>query len=222
MLISSRFSKVKKFLFLHIYKTAGSSVRRALFPYASKSQILIQLINHALIINRSPIRFRRNIYIYHPTALDLINEFGREKYNEFFSFSFSRNPLSQQLSLFKYVREKRQMNQHTDLRKFDFDDFLNWRINYDIDLQSKYTHASGKKLINYIAKYESIDMELKIIANKLGIPQLKLPYSNKSKKLKKEIRISKKTFNKFVDTYYKDYELLNYNVDDLPIEITIN
>ena len=65
-------------------------------------------------------------------------------------------------------------------------------------------------------------MELEIIANKLGIPQLKLPYSNESKKLKKEIRISKKTYNKFVDTYYKDYELLNYNVDDVPIEITIN
>ena len=222
MLVSSRFSKGKKFLFLHIYKTAGSSVRRALFPYASKSQILFQLLNHALIINRSPIRFRKKIYIYHPTALDLINELGRKKYDEFFTFSFSRNPLSQQFSLFKYLREKRQRNQHKDLRKFNFEDFLNWRVNYDVDLQSKYTHASGEKLINYIGKYEFIDKELDIIANKLSIPKLKLPYSNKSKELKKTTIISRKTYDKFVDIYYKDYELLNYDVNDVPLEISIN
>ena len=216
MLISSRFSKSKKFLFLHVYKTAGSSVRRAFYQYASSSQILLQLFNHILKRSKSPITLRRKIYDYHPTAKDIIDEIGFKKYSEYFSFAFSRNPLSHQLSLFRYSRINK------DLKKCKFfDDYLNARIDQNLDLQSEFTHHAGRKLVNYIAKFENLKSELEIISKKLEIPQLTLKHTNKSKNLTNSVILKKETFNKFVSIYDNDYRLLNYSKTEIPNEIII-
>ena len=216
MLLSSRFSKSKKFLFLHVYKTAGSSLRRAFYKYSSSSQILLQLFNHILKRSKSPIILRRKIYNYHPTAKEIINEIGFKKYNEYFSFAFSRNPLSHQLSLFRYSRINK------DLKKYkSFDAYLNARISKYIDLQSEFTHHAGRKLVNYIAKFENLKSELETISNKLEIPQLTLKYTNQSKKLSDSVIIKKETFNKFVSIYDTDYRLLNYSKSEIPNEIII-
>ena len=216
MLISSRFSKSKKFIFLHVYKTAGSTVRRAFLKNSSKSQLIIQLFNHVLKRTKSPISFRRKIYNYHPTAYEIICEMGFKKYNEYFSFAFSRNPLSHQLSLFQYSRLNK------DLKKYKkFDDYLNARIDKYPELQSSFTYNAGRKLVNYIAKYENLKSEMSIIANKLDIPQLILKHVNKSKN-SKSVSLKKNTYDDFVRTYASDYNLLNYDKLDIPQDIIID
>ena len=216
MLISSRFSKSKKFIFLHVYKTAGSSVRRAFLKYSSNSQIIIQFFNHVLKRTKSPISFRRKIYNYHPSAYEIICEMGLKKYNEYFSFAFSRNPLSHQLSLFHYSRL------NNDLKKYKkFDDYLKARIDKYPVLQTSFTHNAGRKLVNYIGKYENLKSEISIIANKLEIPQPILKHVNKSKK-SRSVSLKKNTYDDFLRTYDSDYKLLKYDKLDIPHGIIID
>ena len=216
MLISSRFSISKKFIFLHVYKTAGSSVRRAFFKYSSKSQVIIQLFNHVLKRSKSPISFRRKIYNYHPSANEIICEMGLKKYNEYFSFAFSRNPLSHQLSLFQYSRL------NNDLKKYKkFDDYLKARIDNYVELQTSFTYQTGRKLVNYIAKYENLTSEMAIIADKLEIPQPVIKHINKSKK-SGSVFLKTNTYNDFLRTYDSDYNLLNYDKSEIPEGIIIN
>ncbi len=216
MLISSRFSTSKKFIFLHVYKTAGSTVRRAFLKYSSKSQVIIQLFNHVLKRTKSPISFRRKIYNYHPSANEIIYEMGFKKYNEHFSFAFSRNPLSHQLSLFNYSRLNK------DLKKYKkFDDYLKARIDNYARLQTSFTYHAGRKLVNYIAKYENLKSEIAIIADKLEIPRPILKHVNKSKK-SRSVFLKANTYDEFLKTYDLDYNLLNYDKAEIPKGIIID
>jgi hypothetical protein len=64
-------SKKKKFIFVHVQKTAGTSLRRVLRENASDA---------------------RQWHGRHGHASSGIAEIGRERWDQFFSFGFVRNP----------------------------------------------------------------------------------------------------------------------------------
>ncbi|MDB4409384.1 sulfotransferase family protein [Gammaproteobacteria bacterium] len=86
MLISIK----RKFIFVHIYKNAGSSITNALMPFASNKwqRITSRALKN---FNISP-RFRLQSFPDHIKASELINIMGKEAFETFFSFAIIRNP----------------------------------------------------------------------------------------------------------------------------------
>ncbi len=145
--------------------------------------------------------------IQHLSARELKHIIGN-KYNEYFSFSFVRNPWALVVSLYNYSHISNKPNAdemkkiikrkgYPPLRKFhdkSFDVWLKNRIpgifsnNQKTFFNKKYGNSqlaklcdiNGEILVDFIGRLESIDQDLPYIFDKIGLTLEKVPHRNKS------------------------------------------
>ena len=110
MLISNK----RKFIFVHIYKNAGSSMTNALMPYASNKWQ--RMTSHVLKRFNISLQFDPQPFPSHIKASELINAMGKEAFETFFSFAIIRNPWDWQVSLYKYMLKSFSHHQHALLK----------------------------------------------------------------------------------------------------------
>jgi len=162
----------KKFIFIHIPKTAGLSITVALkqwldFPpyydlkfeskyltVASRSgyKIFRPAINKifplvGLQVNPYNIKWR------HASLFDIAKYVDLNKY---FKFSFVRNPIEREYSLFNYINRTPGHIYHNVIKGFTFKVYLKFRISYSIAdrLQSDYLYNERDELmVNYIGRF---------------------------------------------------------------------
>jgi len=183
MLLSHRY----KFLFVHIAKTGGTSVRGALNRYrwrdpyylpqwiASKMsawtghQVGIKLPRHAKAI----------------TAQEML---PREFYDSLFKFAFVRNPWDLQVSSFHHIRRERphlmkpdETFEHFLKRKLDPDRPWQYHVDTSITPQSDYlVDLSGSLIVDYVGRYENLAADFQHCCNVIGIAPPGLPHKRKA------------------------------------------
>jgi hypothetical protein len=108
----------RKFIFVHIHKTGGTSVERALDPH---------LAWNALILGGSPFGERiQQPYAKkyglnkHSSITEIAAICGRNILDEYFVFSIVRNPLSRLCSMYNFVATS--LGNWAEQQKIDFDD----------------------------------------------------------------------------------------------------
>ncbi|MBA6412293.1 sulfotransferase family 2 domain-containing protein [Parahaliea sp. F7430] len=187
-------SNSKRFIFIHIPKAAGTSIRYALGePEAGRKHL--------------------PWWVY-KTA-------NPNKYNKYYKFSFIRNPVDRLVSGYTYLRNGG--NKQADdmlvanyLRKYkNFESFVEQEIlsgfmtNHHIFRpQSWYLcDWSGDIKVDFLGSYENIDEDFKFVADKLGIKSV-LPHVNKSI-AKLESSFSEDTIGIIEKVYYQDYILID-------------
>ncbi len=153
-----------KYIFIHIPKTAGTSIKKH------------------LVSLRSPLD--------HKSPQDPLDYLGHNKLSYFeckykniegfFKFCFIRNPYERMTSLYKYAKNLLKF----DLSFLEFcqhvrmgEKFINnviWEEHYEP--QSNYISTK----IDFIGKVENINSDFKKICDNLNIPHQELPQINKS------------------------------------------
>lgn len=153
-------------IFVHIPKTAGSSVATALFGRPSS-----HVTAHAYL-EASPRKFRR-----------------------FFKFAFVRNPWDRLVSTYAFLRDG-GMNEidRTWAREHlaayaDFDDFV--RRGLALEAVRSWVHfrpqtdficdGEGKLLMDFVGRYERLDQDFAVVAKRLHRP-VALPVINASRR----------------------------------------
>lgn len=174
-------STKKSFLFLHLYKVAGMSIRDALEPYADKRYVIAQTINHMLIHGKLG-RLKNPLYNFHPRLDDVKNELGAEKFDSLYKFSFVRNPWDWQVSLYHYAMQTPRHGQSDDFKRFEsFDHYIEWRVEHDLHLQSDFLcDENGELLTDYLGHFETLDADFRKVCDHLGL-DCSLPHKNVSK-----------------------------------------
>jgi len=185
----------KKIIFVHIPKTAGISVAKAIFGDVS-------LEGH------------RSIMFYK----NLLNE----DFSEYFTFSVVRNPWDRLYSAFKFlekgginIHDRNAYEQYLEEYK-DFEDFvingLNKKMIYEIMHfipQSEFICSKDGKIdVNYIARFENLKDDISKLSEKINNP-IELDHHNSNKKVSyKEIYTS--DMIKKVEEIYK-MDVINFN-----------
>jgi hypothetical protein len=211
-----------RFLFVHIAKTGGTSVRAALqglrwrdpwywpvflcsrFSHLSGHRLATKLPRHAKIV----------------AARELL---PLEYFNELFKFAFVRNPWDLQVSSFHHIRRERP--QHLGGHQ-DFEGFLRWKLHPErpyqyhldtsIELQTDYLISlHGEVLVDYIGRYENLRADFSEACRHIGIREPALPHQRKADDRAEDYRsyYTADTAELVARHFARDIEILGYGFD---------
>ena len=128
--------------------------------------------------------------LQHLKACQLQEKIGDQVFNDYFKFTFVRNPFSKCLS--EYFWEKTYLNESlnfNDWVKFKLGDLINQSENNIIMMRQKHNleqykfiyDTSDNCLVDFIGRFENLQEDFNIVCDKIGIPRQKLPHKNKTK-----------------------------------------
>lgn len=189
----------QKFIFIHIPKTAGSSISASIFG---------------------------KIISNHHTVRDYILDFTSEDLENYFKFCFVRHPEDRFLSLYGYLKsggtkDNQFKGNVIDLTKIaknsnSVNDFIE-ELKQDIQLRNHHfikpmhffvTNEKGEVFMDFIGRQENFTDDFNFIINKIGL-KIKIKTKNQNKKSKKNILNNNS--KKFIEDFYKnDYEFFGY------------
>ena len=234
MIISHKF----KFIFVHIPKCAGTSIRQEIESYFNKNGMntIEDLISFRVGYNDLPISGTsanwKKIHDYtkdqlrlygelnqHSRFIELESVFAREKINldEYFKFAFCRNPWDRKVSQYFFGRQQAEKGHewaasNKNLQK-PFKDFAsvaeNWGKFRDGQLEWV-LNKEGKLGLDFIGKSENLQQHFNYICERIGLPQMELPHSNKSKHKHYTEYYDEEAKKLFAKNYLKDVEFFNY------------
>lgn len=209
MILSHR----KKFIFIHVYKVAGMSIRSALQPYDDLSSSDFPVYQRFKFELAKRFKFLSGMAIDHIKAKEAKKYLKPEVFDNYYKFTFVRNPWDWQVSLYHFMLQYKDHPQHKLVTQMkSFDEYIEWRINNDMELQSEFIYDyDGTRIIDYVGKFESLQSDFSEILTNLSLAPVQLPYINKSKH-----KYYKEYYNdytkKLIGTAFKkDIELFNYD-----------
>ncbi|MCE7992594.1 MAG: sulfotransferase family protein [Roseivirga sp.] len=212
------------FIFVHIWKNAGTSVRQAISPYVYKVNLRRKISYHGLSKLHLPVNEKLerayNIKSPHLKACEICDLLGQNYYNQFYKFAFARNPYSRLVSQYNHVITRESHKHHGlagDLGSME--EYVKWRINSDKEtFQWQFvTDSNENRIVDFIGKFENLESDLKTLGDNLDLT-LKLPHLNRGKVIK-ETSVEDLFPPKFRDfvkkNYEKDFEYFGYDMDEL-------
>lgn len=183
MLLSHRY----RFLFVHIAKTGGTSVRGALQKYRWRDpyylpQFIASKLS-GLVRHEVGIKLPR-----HCKAITAQEMLPREFYDSLFKFAFVRNPWDLQVSSYHHIKRERPHLLEADE---SFADFLHrkldpqrpWQYHIDTSItpQTDYLiDLHGNLIVDFIGRYESLQTDFNTVCDHIGIPRKVLPHKRKA------------------------------------------
>jgi hypothetical protein len=219
MLLSLKYN----FLFVHIAKTGGTSIRDALWRYKWTDpyrvpQFLCSRLS-ALTGHKIGAKFPR-----HAKLIAAQEMLPREVFERLFKFAFVRNPWDLQVSSYHHIRRERpRLITHVD----SFEAFLRWKFDparppqYHADmsteLQTDYLiDLHGQDLTDFIGRYEFLAEDFEQACRLIGIRCPDLPHARRAADRGKDYRgyYDEATARLVADHYRSDIERFGYRFDD--------
>ena len=183
MLLSRR----HQFLFVHIAKTGGTSVRSVLQRYRWRDPYYLpqwiaskmsRATGHSL-----GIKLPR-----HCKAITAQEMLPREVFEGLFEFAFVRNPWDLQVSSYHHIKRERPQLLQGDESFADFlhrklDPELPWQyhISTSITPQLHYlVDLNGEQIVDYVGRYESLQTDFDKCCERIGLPKQSLPHRRRA------------------------------------------
>lgn len=156
-----------KFIFVHIPKTAGTSIQKWIHDGTNTNVDTNIQWNGNSVINT------------HKTAQEYIDELG-DKFYKHYSFSIIRNPWERMFSFYRYIIQFHGVTVNT------FEEFLFKPHNWTPTIMQQQTDfcndSAGNQLVNFVGRFETLQTDIEIIGRNIHLPALELTHENVSKK----------------------------------------
>lgn len=188
----------REVIFIHITKSAGTSIALSLFGALP----------------------------YHYTAWQYRVIFGRKAFNRYFKFTFVRNPWDRLYSAYNYLKnggwdenDKLWAEENwADITSFD-EFVLEWltpeRLNSHLHLRPQYyflLDRRGNVLVDYLGYFETINDDFATIARRVN-PAATLAHTNASPRGSYRKAYSQEAKQKVATLYQRDIALFGYQFD---------
>lgn len=207
-------SKSKKFLFVHIQKTAGRSFEAVLTENIPDLENFMGTHDHAL--------------------------WAKEKlsgeWNNYYKVGFVRNPWDRLVSWYTMIREKGAMTwkkrifgrrRYNDLTQYvlsnsnSFEEFI-YKCTDTIDdidgrksiLYNQIDYLSdenGKLIVDFVGRFENIEEDSKKVFENLGFENVSLPHKNSSKHRNYRTYYTEETREEVRRRYSRDIDFFGYD-----------
>lgn len=208
MIISDK----KKFIFIHVYKTGGTSVRTALRTYRDRPGLVKRALDKLNIISLPTHALAKQIKAKYPI-----------EWERYFTFAFVRNPWSWQVSLYSFTLQA-EYNHHHDVAKSlgSFREYLYWRVDGHKQLLSDFIFDDeGKRIVDYVGRIETVQHDFREICNRIGV-DVSLPHKNKSQHRDYREYYDDETRELVAKHFASDIDAFGYNFDGVKGGVQIN
>lgn len=182
-------SHSQRFIFIHIFKTAGTTISDELLPYSR----LIDRITYQYYLSKKIITLVERVFHLqdegqafitgfhkHATAKQIASKIGAEHYEQYFTFCFVRNPYDHMVSLYHYILDNKRHRLHILAKHGTFGDFVSRYISLLPQTQTEFVFDGKRQLVKFVGRYECMREDMNRIFNHLGIEQRKLGHLNRS------------------------------------------
>ena len=198
-----------KFVFVHIFKTAGTSVKRSLRRFAMPAW---QEWGNVVLKRIGVPQFGPPRYPDHMRASELIAQIGAEQFSQYFSFAFVRNPWDWELSHYKYILKFKGHSNHAEVARLgSFSEYVRWRCDQRFQLQSDFVVSEGKILVDFVGRFESLQSDFADVCDKIGV-RAKLGQQNKTRRTRYQDHYDDRTAALIEQTFAVDIERFGYRV----------
>jgi len=204
------------FWFVDIPRTSSSSIRSELGKKFGKAHGKINILEteHAV----------KQIIIDHRTAIEMRDFIGQLKWGKLFTFSAVRNPWDRIFSIYHYRKKKNDIPKQWSFKDYVYQlekataksEHFKYR-GYRFGASDYILGEDGKIIVDFIARYENRDEDLKVIAKRLSLKnfgKLKIQ-SAKPKGAHYSEFYDLETQEIIRRLYFKDIELFDYKFETL-------
>jgi Sulfotransferase family len=193
-----------RFIFVHIFKTAGTSMRAVLEPYTYRPGI--RLVNRLRGWRGTPLPEPFPQLSGHARASQIRDAVPMDVFENYFKFAFVRNPWDWQVSWYHYILQNADHHEHPAVRRLgSFEEFLRWRIDHPVWKQKDFVvDEQGKEIVDFVGRFETIEEDFAHVCAATDV-RARLPHLNRSN-------------HKDYRTYYSDRAcalLDDYSKDDI-------
>ncbi|HMA63194.1 MAG TPA: sulfotransferase family 2 domain-containing protein [bacterium] len=175
---NGRIRHEQNIIFVHIPKTAGNSITRAL---SEADPIDNEKRKHSPKIAK------------HAKAFEIKYLLGKKIWNSYFTFSFVRNPWDLMVSSYNWWKQKgakrvkRYRKVARKIENMEFNDFMRskygrYMINERYGNYYDWLSENGEIIVDFIGKVESIDKDWQKICEINNLEHIEMPHINKSKR----------------------------------------
>jgi Sulfotransferase family len=176
----------KNFIFIHVPKTGGTSVRAALHEWGvhheeTRSRRLLSMLPLALPPTQASLRV-------HDQAWWVRRKVARDFFEEAFKFAVVRNPYDLALSYWTFLRANPSSKRHAEATAWDAPGFIAYlERKHSLSPVSQTAwltrrgdrrRGAGPLLTDAVLRFESLPQDFADLARHLAIPHATLPHLN--------------------------------------------
>lgn len=217
MLARMLISHSHRFIFVHIQKTAGQSLKRALAPYCSQPPRdgLRRLLSHLpLPEDPASVAFRE-----HCTARWARLKLSPRVFDDYCAFTVVRNPFDRAVSNYHFLRQRPEHHSHRHVAGLTFEGYLEFlesrRWRRDPTQRFRVADGRGRLLCKSVLRFESLDADYARLRARLGLPHgAPLPRHNASRHRPwREYYQRRATRDALVDLFAADFDAFGYSTE---------
>lgn len=223
-------SEQHRFAYIHIPKTAGTSLMQAMrsaeidliFAERGLWDLIHGRSDLADILQTLRMCFRLSTFTEFPQqhlpARVLRALTGEERWEKYFRFTFVRNPWDLVVSSYHFAKKHFSPSQfpaEPDVYAFlsrcdSFESFVRGFVAIRCDMTSFFEDEDGRILVDFIGRFETFESDVAYIAQRVGATLL-LPHENASDHVDYRDYYTKSTKNIVRDHFARDIERFNYS-----------
>ena len=207
-------SRANRFVFVHIYKTAGTSIRSALCDAGDKLSTK-QLVANKLcrFLHRDEL-FKLPPQLWkHAGALEY-RAFLKEEWCKYFKFSIVRNPFDWQVSIYEYIRQTPSHYLHEFCTTVSFLAYLQSQVSESMRPQTDFLYdEEGYCHVDMIVRLESLDADFPNILSQIGLESKSLQHLNLSSKKQLDFYYCNEAVSIINLRFKKDFSSFGYSRD---------
>lgn len=174
--------------FIHINKTGGSSIEKALgLPFG------------------------------HQTAAMRVARLGAEEWNRRYSFTFVRNPWDRLVSQYHYRKSRGRLGSDVDFRSWVRatllecdEDLRGWSVMF-LSQVDRISSPNGDVLVDDIFRFENLEEDFGRLCRRIGLDAV-LPHRKPSSHLHFSEYYDDETADIVAQVFQRDFELLGYSL----------
>jgi len=202
-----------KFIFIHVFKTGGTSIRAGLERFLNRPQRrLCNRVRRRLGWALAPDLLAT--LLPHARAIDVRAVLPPRVFDSYFKFAFVRNPWDWQVSFYSYILQNPDHHEHTNVSRLrSFEEFIRYRTDRPVWSQKSFvTDEKDGWLVDFVGRFENLQADFAQVCARTRI-NATLPHLNDSRRADYRVYYDDRTVAAVREQCREDVECFGYEFD---------